>query len=263
MPNVCSTRQKNISLMTDRKISCDALLGGMVKLQQPLDGYRSAIDAVFLAAAMDTRFGASIAEFGTGAGASSLCLALRTPEAEITGFDADQFLCDLAVRNAGLNGVSDRLHIEQRDVTLSADLPEGAFDQVMTNPPFYLAGAGTKSSEPSREKSLRLDTDGLARWVRSIAKVLRHHGRATFIYSVERLELLIGELDTRFGGLRLFPLWQRAGLPAKRILVQARKGSRTPTALLPGMVLHLPNGQFTAEAEAVLRRGATIDLGTG
>ena len=217
----------------------------------------------FLAAAVDTKLGATVVDFGAGAGASSLCLAWRAPVANITGYEADGGLAELANRNAAMNRFSDRLCVLQMDVRSFKVLPEAAFDQVISNPPFCLTGSGTMSEDAVREKSLRLDVGDLADWVRSTAKVLRHHGRATFIFSAERLDLLIGELAFGFGGLRLFPLWQRIGLPAKRILIQARKGSRTPTTLLPGMALHTTDGKYTPEAEAVLRHGAAIDLGTG
>jgi tRNA1(Val) A37 N6-methylase TrmN6 len=44
------------------------------------------------------------------------------------------------------------------------------------------------------------------------------------------------------------------------VIVQARKGSRAPLALLPGLVLHRDDGQWTAEADAVLRRGEPLAL---
>jgi tRNA1(Val) A37 N6-methylase TrmN6 len=254
-------KQKSISLMTDAGTTSDTLLGGKVLLMQPAIGYRSAIDAVFLAAAVDANFGTNIADLGAGAGASSLCLAWRMPEANITGYEAAIHLCELAQQNAERNGYSSRLRIHQADVTNTTTLPEDAFDQVISNPPFYLAGSGTPSSDLGRDQSLRIDAVGLANWVKAMAKVLRHHGRATFIYSVEWIDLLISELRARFGGLCLFPLWQRHGSPAKRVLVQARKGSKTSTTFLSGMVLHTSGGRYTPEAEAVLRHGAAIDLG--
>ena len=44
--------------------------------------------------------------------------------------------------------------------------------------------------------------------------------------------------------------------PAIRVLVRARKGSRAPLALLPGLMLNDADGKPTAEAEAILRGGA-------
>ena len=86
-------------------------------------------------------------------------------------------------------------------------------------------------------------------------------GTITFIHRADRLAALLGELAGRAGGVAVFPLWAGAGKPAKRILVQARKGSAAPLRLLPGLALHEPDGQNTDAAEAILRRGGALDLG--
>jgi len=44
------------------------------------------------------------------------------------------------------------------------------------------------------------------------------------------------------------------------VIVQARKGSRAPFSLLPGLVLHVPDGSWTPGAAAVLRRGSALAL---
>jgi tRNA1(Val) A37 N6-methylase TrmN6 len=71
---------------------------------------------------------------------------------------------------------------------------------------------------------------------------------------------LLAGLRGRAGGMVVFPLWPvRAGQPAKRIIVHARKGSAAPLVLSPGLVLHEPGGGFTAAADAVLR-GSALEL---
>jgi tRNA1(Val) A37 N6-methylase TrmN6 len=55
-------------------------------------------------------------------------------------------------------------------------------------------------------------------------------------------------------------LWARAGDPAKRVILQSTKGSRAPTALLAGLVLHESDGRYTREADAILRDGASLAL---
>ena len=52
-------------------------------------------------------------------------------------------------------------------------------------------------------------------------------------------------------------LWLRT---ASRVLVRGRKGIAAPTRLMPGLVLHEPDGRYTAAADAVLRHGAGIVL---
>ena len=61
----------------------------------------------------------------------------------------------------------------------------------------------------------------------------------------------------------MLPVHGRAGQPAIRILVCARKGSRAPLALLPGLMLNDEDGKPTAEAEAVLRGAEPLPMAAG
>jgi tRNA1(Val) A37 N6-methylase TrmN6 len=55
-------------------------------------------------------------------------------------------------------------------------------------------------------------------------------------------------------------LWPKAGKEAKLLLVRGVKGGRGPSRLLPGLVLHEPDGRYTEAAEAVLRDGAVLEF---
>jgi tRNA1Val (adenine37-N6)-methyltransferase len=50
----------------------------------------------------------------------------------------------------------------------------------------------------------------------------------------------------------------RAGAPAKRVLLRARRGGRGPARVLPALVLHEDGGTFTAAAQAVLRDAGAL-----
>jgi tRNA1(Val) A37 N6-methylase TrmN6 len=80
------------------------------------------------------------------------------------------------------------------------------------------------------------------------------------IHRADRLEQLLGHLSGRAGAITVFPLWPGAQKPAKRIIVQARKGAAAPTRLMPGLVLHGPDGRYTQAAEAVLRHAAALAI---
>ena len=72
------------------------------------------------------------------------------------------------------------------------------------------------------------------------------------------LPQLLSAVGGRFGAHKIFPLFPHAGRAASRILLQGRKGARTATSLLPGLVLHEENGQFTPQADQMLRHGAPL-----
>src|SRR5215831_2654006 len=114
----------------------DALLGGRVRLLQPRKGYRVAVDAVLLAAAVDVHAGERVLDLGAGVGAVALCIASRVAGCHILGIELQAGLAALAERNAGLNGVNERVRTILHD--LAEPLPAGiaAFDHVVTNPPY-------------------------------------------------------------------------------------------------------------------------------
>jgi len=58
----------------------------------------------------------------------------------------------------------------------------------------------------------------------------------------------------------VFPIWPKAGRPARFVLIQGRKQGRTPLTLAQGLILHTDAGGFRPEAELILRRGAGLPL---
>ena len=92
------------------QVTDDTLLDGRVKLRQPRDGYRVAIDPVLLAAAVPAASGEMVLDVGTGVGAAALCLAWRAPESRVVGLELQRSLGQLASRAARMMGpVSQKL----------------------------------------------------------------------------------------------------------------------------------------------------------
>lgn len=244
----------------------DRLLGGRVVLAQPAAGYRAAIDPVLLAAAVPARGGETVLELGCGVGAAALCLLARVPGCRVVGLELQPALVVLAHRNAVGNGVDDRLAAVEGDLrdppaALLALAPTPAgFDQVMLNPPFLPAGRHTPPSDPMAATACQENTAELAQWIAAAYRRLRPGGGLTLIHRADRVDDVCAALAERFGAVELIPLWPKAGQPARRVLVRARKGSRAPATLSSGLVLHQADGRYTAAAEAVLREAAALTL---
>jgi len=131
---------------------------------------------------------------------------------------------------------------------------------VMANPPFHAEGAVRAAPNAGRAAAHIMQGGALEAWVRSLATFAAPKGRLTLIHLPDALPELLPQLDRRFGAITLFPLFPREGEPAVRIILQAKKGSRAPLRLLPGLILHVADGSYTATAEAVLRHGAALAL---
>jgi tRNA1(Val) A37 N6-methylase TrmN6 len=237
----------------------DAFLGGALRLLQPARGFRAGIDSVLLAAAIPAAGGQSALEAGAGAGVASLCLARRLDGLTVTGLELDPDLAALANRNAGRNGLAGRVLFEAG--SLAAPSPSiGRYPHVLANPPFLEEGEAVASGERGRRQA-RQGPDGTLKLF--IDFCIRHAepgGSVTLIHRADRLDRILGVLEGRLGALNIWPLWPRAGLPAKRILIGGRVGSAAPLTLRCGLVLHGEGHGFTEAAEAVLRHGAPLPL---
>jgi tRNA1(Val) A37 N6-methylase TrmN6 len=232
-----------------------------VRLRQPADGARAAIDPVFLAAAVPAEPLQIVLDAGCGSGAAMLCLAYRVAQCRVIGFELQRDLVRLASENADLNGMSPRVSAIAGDLLQPPPrLSPGMFDHVMVNPPFIEAGRGTPAATPAKALATVEGGANLADWVRFALAMLRGKGTVTFVHRADRIDALLALLTGRAGEITIFPLWPAAGRAASRILVRARKQVATPARLLPGLILHEPDGRFTAAADAVLREGAALEL---
>jgi tRNA1(Val) A37 N6-methylase TrmN6 len=240
----------------------DALLGGLVRLRQPAKGYRAALDPALLAACIPLASGERALDLGCGTGAASLCLAARLERSDcrdiaIVGLEFSENALALAAANVLDNGMQDRISLRQGDVR--APLWPGAshsFHHVLCNPPFWVKGRHAPASNASKASSHGEMTAGLADFIGCAARALRAKGVLTLICPPERLDDAMAAMAGRFGGIRLHPLWPKAGRPAKRLIVQAKRDSRAPLALCPGLILHEPDGRLSAATEAIVRHAA-------
>jgi tRNA1(Val) A37 N6-methylase TrmN6 len=198
---------------------------------------------------------------GCGSGAATLCLAARVPQCRIIGFELQRDLVRLAGDNAALNGMSGRVSAMVGDLLQPPPrLSPGMFDHVMVNPPFIEAGRGTPAANPAKALATTESGADLGDWVRFALAMVRGKGTVSFVHRADRIDALLGHLMGRAGEITIFPLWPAAGRAASRILVRARKQVASPARLLPGLILHEPDGHFTAAADAVLRDGAALVL---
>lgn len=233
------------------------LLGGRVRHVQPRDGHRTALEPVLLAAAIPARPGQRVLEGGTGVGSALLCLAARVAGVGGLGLERDPGLAEIARHNFAANGFA-ALAIATVDLTGWA--AEARYDHAFANPPWH-DPAATASANQQRDAARRAMPGLFEAWARPLARALQPRGTLTFILGADHLAGGVAALTASgCGSLTIFPLWPKAGRPARLVLIQAIRGGRGPTRLLAGLILHQASGGFTPEADAILRDGAAVTL---
>lgn len=244
----------------DENVSVDDFLGGAIKLIQPKAGYRVSMDTVMLAACVPAKPGETVIEGGVGSGGAALCLARRVPGVKVHGIEIQDDMLAFARRNIAYNDLEDQVSVSQGSITDLRQEDEASYDHVMVNPPYLADGKGIRP--PAETKGLaHMDLSaGLKDWIRFCIHMVRNKGTVSIIYRADRVDEVIAHLYRRVGELKIMPLWPRYGSPAKRVIIQGRKGMHGTASILPGLALHGEVERYTREAEEILRDGAALDL---
>lgn len=231
-----------------------------MRLRQRADGYRAGMDAALLAAACDAQPGQRVLEPGCGVGGALLAAATRRPGAIFQGVERDSAAAALAVGNAALNGLAERVAIVEGDVEAGfRALALPAFDAVMTNPPFFDDANALRAPAPAKSGAWMAD-GGLAAWTSFCLKAVREGGTITLIHRADRLADILQLLAPKAGSFRIRPIAPFADAPAKRVIVRAIKTGKAPLVLLPPLALHdRDGGKHSTAAEAILRGEAALD----
>lgn len=239
----------------------DSIFKGKIIIQQPKNGFRFGIDAIFLGAAVPRIKALRILDLGSGVGTALFSGLYQQNQASGLGVERDAALVELARSNARANGCAHSVDFIAHDLFSKQDPLKGhQFDCVISNPPFYDAAHNPKS--PIKEKSLakNIDAASFDLWIEYGLKKTQAKGYFMMLIATSFLPRALRLCDERLGKLRIFPMMSKPGEPAKRVIIAGQKGYKSPFTLMPGMTIHQRDGRYTKEAYAVLQEGLPIPL---
>ncbi|MGL4685308.1 MAG: tRNA1(Val) (adenine(37)-N6)-methyltransferase [Commensalibacter sp.] len=242
------------------------LLGGKILYRQFQTGYRTALEPVLMASCIPAKNRQIIIEGGCGAGAGLMCLAHRVPQIIGFGFEQSKEFVKLANENFHLNKMNNLTALQVALPKLPPRpfkfLPEGYehVDHVFANPPWHRHDT-SPSPDLQRDMAIRLPKGLLSEWIYSLSRPLRQGGTLTLALSASLYaEASAAMHQHRLGSIILFPLWPKARRIPRIILLQGRMGSMGGSIIAPGLILHNDDGDFTPEANRILRMGKRLPL---
>jgi tRNA1Val (adenine37-N6)-methyltransferase len=233
------------------------LLGGRLVYRQKLEGYRTGIEPLLLAACVPARAGEHVVEAGTGAGPGLLALHARVPGVIGLGIERNPELAALADANFNLNGAST---LKALCEDIENWQPDGPCDHAFANPPWH-RDDGTPTPYPGRHSAKFAHESLLSTWICKMSASLRRRGTLTLVLPAASFAQAVAALATcHCAEIRLLPLWPHQGEGAKLIILQAMRDGRGASRILPGLVLHEADGAYTRQATAILRDGGGLVL---
>lgn len=167
---------------------------------------------------------ARVLDLGSGCGTLGLLLCASYPDCAVTGIELDESAHRMALHNARVNDITDRLTSICADLSaIPSFIKAGSFSCCISNPPYFSGGPQSKTVPLARSDEMcSMDT-----LMASAAWALKYGGDFFLVHRPERLgELFACAVNHGLEPKRLQLLRHRRGGPVSLVLVACRKGAR-------------------------------------
>ena len=190
-----------------------------------------------------------------GSGALMLLLLWRERTINMTGLEIQQDAASLAEETFRLNGLSDRAEVccgDYRDVV--KELPNGGFDFVISNPPYFAEKHGAMSPKLNRATARAELTSSLTELCHAASKLCRSGGKVFFSFRTDRLAELLNEMvSAHLEPKRLRFIHHNALSAASVVLAEGRKDGKPGLCIDAPFLLHDEDGRESREYRKICR----------
>lgn len=176
-------------------------------------------------------------------------LSAQTKAARLYGLEIQAKMADMARRSVALNGLSEKISIEEGDLREAlVRYGSSRFDVVVSNPPYYSAGLGRLNTSDALTLARHEIMCNLEDVIGAAAKITKSRGRTAFVHKPHRLvDLLILLRSYRLEPKRLQVVYARPGQKPGFVLVEAVKDGGAGLNILNPLYIYNESGEYTAE----------------
>ncbi len=230
----------------------DTLWPGGPRFLKSGDGFKLSTDSVLLAHFAAPIRAGTIFDLGCGAGVLTVLLGLSHPNAALGGVELRSEAAALCRRNLEGNGL-DAGGILTGDLRAHRSfLKAGAWDLVVSNPPYFASGSGYTAPDPDRAAARDERDCTLDELCAAAGYLCRWGGAFALVHRPERL----AEVFTALGAHGLEPKRLRfvqyaAERAPSLALIEARRGGKPGLKVCAPLLLTDETGGDSAEAKEI------------
>lgn len=230
-----------------------------LRLIQRTDGLTFGTDALLLAGYVNGKRRLGV-ELGGGSGIISMLLLTRDKIEKIECCEVQSCYAELIGRNAGLNGLSERLvalHTDVRDMQ-----PKEDADIVFTNPP-YMKADGGKNNDTDEKAIARHEIHGsILDFTLAAKKRLKYGGAFYAVYRPDRLtDLLLAMREAGLEPKRATFVHASLGKEAAMVLIEGKRGGKSGMILTRPFIIYKSQDhkEYTEDMNFVMENGSFPD----
>lgn len=231
----------------------DTIFNKKLRVYQTKRGYRFSLDSLLLAHFVSLKSGARVIDIGCGNGIILLILAMHFPQINLVGLEIQENLAKLAIKNAQINNINERVKIFFGDAHNVRNIfPASSFDTAIFNPPYRKLKTGRIN--PHLEKAIaRHEIKGSLRDFLKAAKyLLKPAGTVFTIYPAKRLiELVWVFRDIGVEPKKMRLVFSDKDSKAEFALVEAKVGGREELKIEAPLFIYDKNRKYTVEMENI------------
>lgn len=211
-----------------------------ISLIQSKRGLTFGTDAYLLAAFIKRQSSAYALEFGGGTGIISLLCASRGKLGRVECIEIQESFADIIVRNAELNGLSDRVIARCADIRelKVSDIGREA-DVVLANPPYMRTDSGRRNDNEEKYIARHEVCGTVSDFCASAGRLLKHGGLFYCVWRPDRLaDLICAMRDNSLEPKELCFVHANTKTAPSIVLVRAKKGASPSCTVLPPLFLN-------------------------
>ena len=220
------------------------------------DWFKFSLDSVLLSQFVTLNLRTKkILDLACGNAPIPMFLSYRT-KAMIYGVEYQKCICDLAIKSINENCLNDRIKIYNEDVrNLKNFFESDSFDVITCNPPYFkihhdlFLNENDIKATARHELHLKLDD------VLNISSyLLKNGGIFAMVHRTERLvEILESFRKYSIEPKRIQFIYPKSGKNSDLFLIEGIKNGHVGLKMLPPLVVHKNNGDYTDELQKYLK----------